>query len=154
MGSLLTGIKTEMPLSFSVSGASQQEDSLSGGGELRQLIESVCLSSSSKDSLSGSSGELESSNSESLGDVEEPDIVGDGTNNGNNSGVVLGLALSNSSAILTEMSGDSGDGDGVSVQSRLVEALVHHLVEFRLSPAGQEGVELHYLGCTLIRLFR
>jgi hypothetical protein len=38
--------------------------------------------------------------------------------------------------------GDSGDGDGVSVESRLVEALVDHLVELGVGPAGEEGVEL------------
>jgi hypothetical protein len=36
----------------------------------------------------------------------------------------------------------------------LVEALVDNLVELGVGPAGEEGVELHDMGGTLMRLFR
>jgi len=142
VGALLTRSKTEMPLSLSIPGTSQQEHVLSSGSELGKLVEGVGLTASGNNALASSSGEPKSSDSQSLGDVEEPDIIGDGANNGDNAGVVFSLSLRNSSAVLSEVLGDSGDGDGVSVESRLVEALVDHLVELGVGPAGEEGVEL------------
>lgn len=142
MRALLTGVETEMTLCFSISGASKQQHILSSGCELGKLIEGVDLSSSSNDSLPGSSGELESSNSKSLRNVEESDIIGDGANNGDDSGVKLGLAIGDGSAILTQMPGDSGDGDGISVEAGLVEPLVDDLVELRFGSSGEERVEL------------
>lgn len=82
MGSLLTGIKTEVALSFTISRTSQKKDVLSSWGELGQLIESEGASLSSFDSLSGSCGEPESSDLKSLGDVQESDIIGDCSNDG------------------------------------------------------------------------
>lgn len=79
MGALLTRGKTEMPLGLSVSGASQEKDVLASGGKLSELVEGKGLSSSFNNSLAGSSGELKGGNSESLGHVEEPDVVGDGS---------------------------------------------------------------------------
>jgi hypothetical protein len=52
------------------------------------------------------------------------------------------------------MSGDSGDGDGISVQSGLVESLVDNLVELGLGSSGEEGVKLGNFMITLIRLLR
>jgi hypothetical protein len=52
------------------------------------------------------------------------------------------------------MPGDSGDGDGVSGQSRLVESLVNDLVEFRFCSSGEEGVKLRDFILTLIKLFK
>ena len=134
-----------MSFGFSISGTSEQKHVLSSGGELSKLVEGVSLTSGSKNALTSSSGELKSSNSQSLGDVEEPDIISDGANNGDNAGVVFSLSLGNGSAVLSEVFGDSGDGDGVSVESRLVEALVDNLVELRVGPAGEEGVELRVM---------
>lgn len=141
MRSLLTWAETEVTLGLSVPGASEEEHALAGGGELGELIEGVGRASCSNDSLPGSSGELEGSNPESRGDVEESDVVGDGSDDGDYPGVILGLSLGNRCAVLGEMPGDSGDGDGVSVQSRLVESLVDDLVELGFSPPGEEGVE-------------
>ena len=115
MRSLLTWAETEVTLGLSVPGASEEEHALAGGGEC--------------------------SNPESRGDVEESDVVGDGSDDGDYPGVILGLSLGNRCAVLGEMPGDSGDGDGVSVQSRLVESLVDDLVELGFSPPGEEGVE-------------
>lgn len=96
-----------MTLGFSVSWASQKKDSLSSWCELGELIEGIGRTSSSNDSLSGSCGELESSNLKSFRDIEESNIVGDGSNNGDDSGVILGLPLRNSCTILGKMPGDS-----------------------------------------------
>lgn len=82
VGALLSRSQTEVPLGLSVSGASQEQHVLAGGGKLGELIEGVGLSSSSHNPLSGGSGELKGGDSESLGDVEEPDVVGDGADDG------------------------------------------------------------------------
>lgn len=52
-----------------------------------ELIESDDFTTSGSNSLSSGLGDSESANSE-LGDLEESDVVGDGTNN--NSGLILG----------------------------------------------------------------
>jgi hypothetical protein len=82
VGSFLTGTKTEVSFGFSISWASEQQDVFASGGKLCELVESQAASLSSSDSISGSLGEPEGDNSESLGDIEESDIVGDGANNG------------------------------------------------------------------------
>lgn len=131
-----------MTFCFSISGASKEKDVLSSGSQLGELVEGVGLASSFNNSLPGSSGELKSSNSESLGDIKESDIVGDSANNGYDSGVKLSLSFGDGGAILTKMSCDSGDGDGVSVETGLVESLVDDLVELGFGSSGEEGVEL------------
>jgi hypothetical protein len=52
------------------------------------------------------------------------------------------------------MLGNAGNGDGVSVETGLVESLVDDLVELAFGPAGKEGVELNEEGGTLMRLLR
>lgn len=143
-----------MTLGFSISWASEEEHVLSGGGKLSELVESEGLTSSLNNSSASSGSELEGDDSKSLGDVKESDIVGDGSNNGDDSGVELGLSFGDDSAIFGEVLGDSGDGDGISVQPGLVESLVNDLVELGFGPSGEEGVELHDRGGTLMRLFR
>lgn len=153
MRSLLTGVKTEMSLGFSVSGSSEEEDVLAGGGELGQLIEGVAGSLGSGDSAPGGGGELEGDDLKSFGDVEESDVVGDGSDNGDEA-VELAGSFSEGGSVLGEESGDAGDGDGVAIKSGLVESLVDDLVELRISPSGEEGVKLRWEGSTLMRLFR
>lgn len=154
MRTLLTGVQTEMPLGLSVPRTPQQKHVLAGGGKLGQLVEGVDLAASCNNPLTGSSGELKGGDSESLGDVEESDIVGDCADDGDDPGVVLGLLVGDGSAVLPEVPDDPGDGDGVAVESRLVEALVDDLVELGVGPAGEEGVELRHRRLTLIRLLR
>ena len=84
MGALLTRGKTEMPLGLSVSGASQEKDVLASGSKLSELVKSKGLSSSLNDSSAGGSGELEGNDSKSLRHVEEPNVVGDGSDDGHN----------------------------------------------------------------------
>lgn len=40
------------------------------------------------------------------------------------------------------MSDDSGDGDGISVKSRLIESFMDDLIELAISSSGEERVEL------------
>ena len=49
---------------------------------------------------------------------------------------------------------DSGDGERVSIQSRLVESFVNDLIEFSISSSGKEGIELNKRVLTLMRLLR
>lgn len=107
MGALLTGVKSEMPLGFSVSGASQEEDTLAGGGKLSELVESVAGSLGGLDSGSGLLGELEADDLESLGDVEESDIVGDGADDGDDATKLVIFVLR--VPVVGEMLGDSGE---------------------------------------------
>lgn len=115
MGSLLTGVESEMSLGFSVSGASQQEDSLSGGGQLGKLVESVAGSLGGLDSVPGGLGELEGNDLESFWDVEEPDVVGDASDNSDDACELVVLVLGVS--VVREMLGNSREGEGESIQS-------------------------------------
>jgi hypothetical protein len=151
--SLLTGVKTEMPLGFSVSGSSEKEDVLAGGGELSQLIEGVAGSLGSGNSASGGGGELEGDNLKSFGDIEESDVVGDGSDDGDEA-VELAGSFSEGGSVLGEESGDAGDGDGVAIKSGLVESLVDDLIELGVGSSGEEGVKLRGVGRTLMRLLR
>ena len=105
--SLLTRVKTEMSFSFSISGTSQKEDSLSSGGELSQLVEGVAGSLGSSDSVSGSLGEFKSDDSESFRYIEKSGIIGDGSNNCYYAFELIGLMLRIS--VFGEMFGDSGE---------------------------------------------
>lgn len=154
MGSLLAGAEAEVPLGLAISWAAQQKDSLAGWGQLGELVEGQGLASSSNDSVAGSLGKLEGCDSESLRDVEQTGVVGDRSDHSNNAGVVLGLSLCNSCVVLGEVPGDSRDGDGVAVEPRLVESLVDDLIELGLGSSGEEGVELHEMWGTLMRVLR
>lgn len=82
MRSLLTRIKTEVALSFTISRTSQKKNVLSSWGKLGQLIESQGASLGSLDSLSGSCSEPESGDLKSFGNIQESDIIGDCSNDG------------------------------------------------------------------------
>lgn len=107
MRTFLAGVKSEMPLGFSVSGASQQKDSLSGGSQLGKLVEGVACSLSGLNSVSGSLGELKGDNLESFWDVEESDIVSDTAYNSDNASVLVIFVLRVS--VVREMLGNSGE---------------------------------------------
>lgn len=123
MRALLSGVKTEMSLCFSISGASEEEDVLSSGGDLGQLVKGVTVSSCGFYSGSGFSGELEGADSESFWDVEESVVVSDGADEGDDRLFLL-LVL-----VVGEGFRDSGDGHGVSVKSGLVKSFVDGFVE-------------------------
>ena len=89
-----------MPFGLSASGSPDQQNTLSFGGNLSQLIEGETLSLGSSDPSRGASGESQGANSESFGYIEESDIISDGSDNGDNSFLI---------AALGEDSGDPGD---------------------------------------------
>ena len=143
VGSSLTWIQTEMSFSFSISWTSQKKNTLSGWGNLSQLIKSQTLTLGRNDSFSGLSGELKSTNSKSFWDVKKSVVISDSTNDSNDSGVKLGLSLSDRGFIVWKSSGDSGDGDRVSVEPGLIESFMNSCVESRLSSSAKERVKLN-----------
>lgn len=152
--SFLTRIKTEVALSFTISGTSQEEDVLSSWGKLGQLIESQSGSLGSLDSLSGSSGESESSDLKSLWDIQESDIIGDCSNDGDDAWVVFGFSLCDGCLIIAEMSSNAWDGDGIAGESGLIKTFMDDLIELGFGSSAEEGVELDYFRLTLIKLFK
>jgi hypothetical protein len=79
-------------------------------------------------------GESQSNDSKALGQIEQSDIVGDGSDNSHDSRVEFGLSLGDGSAVCGEMSDYSGEGKGVSVESRLVESLMNDLIKLGVCP--------------------
>ena len=138
MGALLARVKPEEPFGFPVSGASHQKHVLAGGSNLSQLIKGQTLSLCFGYPGPGLGGELEGANSDSLRNGEEPVVVGDGANNGDDAAIELGLALGGGAGIAGENADDPGDGERVSVEPGLVKSLVDDLVELGVSPAIEE----------------
>ena len=85
MGSLLAWIGTEESFGFSVSRTSKKENSLAGRSELSQLVKSKAGSLGCGNSFSGTCGEFKGCDFQSLRDIEESDIIGDGSNHSDNS---------------------------------------------------------------------
>lgn len=152
MRSLLSGIKTEETVGFSVARTSQEKDSLSSGSKLGKLVPSVAGSLVGSDSSSGLSSEFEGNDSESFGDVEETDVVGDATDDGYDSFELVILVLR--VAVVRKVFDDAGQRDGESSESGLVKTLVNDLVELGISSSAEEGVELNNMASTLMRLLR
>ena len=152
MGSLLSGSETEEAVGFSVTGTSQEEDSLSGGSKLGKLVEGVAGSLVGSDSSASLSGEFEGDDSESFRDVEETDVVGDATDDGYDSFELVILVLG--VAVVGEVFDDAGQRDGESSESGLVKTLVNDLVELGIGSSAQEGVKLNKAEGTLMRLLR
>ena len=114
---------------FSSSGTSQEEGVFTSWGSESELIESQALTTSSDDSLSSLFSESQSADSE-LGDGQESDVVGNGGDDDD------GLIFST-----LEVLNNSGNADGISDDSGLVESSEDGLVECRISSSGQELVE-------------
>ena len=115
MGSLLSGIKTEEAVGFSVTRTSQKEDVFAGGSQLGKLIESVASSFAGNNSFAGFGGEFEGDNSESFRNVEETDIVGDSTDNGYDSFELVILVLG--IFVIGEVSDNAGQRNGESSET-------------------------------------
>ncbi len=106
MRALLARTKTEMPLRLSISGSSQQQNVLAGGSQLGELVKSQAAPLGSGDSVPGSLGEPQGDNPESLGDVEEPDIIGDSADNGHDA-LELVIALGCGRAVMGKVLDDA-----------------------------------------------
>lgn len=136
MGSLLSGSETEEAVGFSVTRTSQKEDVFSSGSQLGELVESVAGAFVGSDSFASFRGELKSSDSESFGNVEETDVVGDGTNNGYDSFELVIFVLG--VAVIGKVSDDARNRDGESSESGLVKTLVNDLVELGIGSSAEE----------------
>ena len=109
-----------------------------------QLVEGEGLSSVAHDSLSCCLGELEGGDLEALGGVQESVVVGDCAHHCDDWGVLSAL----------EVLGDSGEREGVSVESGLVESSEDDFVERAVGSSGEEGVQLSGRRDTLMRSLR
>ena len=127
MRALLSWCETEVTLGLSITGTSKEEHILASRGNLGELVEGEALTSTCEDSVAGLLGELKSHDPEGLGELQKSDIICDWGDNGDNFTFISASEL-----------GDAGQGDGISVESALVEPLVNDLVEATLSSAGQE----------------
>lgn len=150
MRALLAGVETEVSVSFSVSGASEEEDSLAVGSQLGELVEGVGGSLGLVDSVFGSLGEFEGADSESFGDVDESGVVGDVADDGDDSVVELGFALRDLGVVGGEVLDNPGDGDREAGQTGLVKSFVDDFIELSVGSAGHEGVELNVMAFTLM----
>ena len=92
--------------------------------------------------MSGFVGEFKGADSESLRDVEEPVVVGDGTNNCEDSGVELGLSFGYFGFVLRQDLGDLRNGNWVSVEPGLVESFMDGGIKVGGGSSGEEGIQL------------
>ena len=114
------------------SAAALEQDGVgTGGGSESQLIKSHALTSGLDDASASSLSEAESAHLHS-GDLDQTDIVSDGTDD---HGDLSLLAL--------HVSGQSGKTHGRTVGSAHVQAAENNLREFGTSAASDEAVELH-----------
>lgn len=95
-----------------------------------------------KNSVSCSLGEFKCADSQSLWKIQQPNIVGNSSDNSYDSGIEFCFALWDCSAITSEMLDYSRERNRVAVKSRLVESLMDDLVELGVSSALEEGVKL------------
>ena len=79
------------------------------------MIESVASSFAGNNSFAGFGGEFEGNNSEAFGNVEETDVVGDGTDNGYDSFELVILVLG--IFVIGEVSDDAGQRNGESSEA-------------------------------------
>ena len=132
VAALCSGGRSEVLESLSLMSTSEEDGVGSGGVLFGELVESEALSSSSKDSSASGFGELQSADFQ-FGDDEKSLVIEDVSDD--NKDFLLSLfALS--------VFHQFGNGDGVASGVRLVESLVHDLVEFGVGSASQEFVEL------------
>jgi len=101
-----------------------------------ELVEGEALSTGSFNTLTSGSGESECSDAQLLLEVDESDIVGDGSNE--NNGVLGGVGLA-----VRDLSADSADTDGSAVGSGHIQSLEDDLVELAVRSSGEESVEFH-----------
>ena len=111
----------------------QEDGVLASGGHQGQLIEGQNLASVLQDALAGLLGDAEGDDGESLGDLEDPVVLGDGADDDGD--FVL-------TTLLGHQSGDAGERDGRPVDSGHEQAAEDDAVELGIGTTGQETVEL------------
>ena len=102
------------------------------GGAQSQLVEGQDFTSSFKDTLTGLGGDVKSSNRQ-LRDVEQPQVVGDGSNDDGD------LVLS---SVLLHVSDKRGEGQWGTMDAGHKKSLQNDAVEFGIGTTGQETVKL------------
>lgn len=125
VGSLGTGGGAEVSQGFSALGASDQDGVLSLGGSQGQLVEGEALTTGGQDALSSGFGEAQGADLH-LGEFEDTFVVQD---LGDDHLDLVGVHLD-----------QAREGQGVSLDSRLLETLEHDSVELGISSSGQEAI--------------
>lgn len=131
-----------MPFGFSVPRTSQKEHILASGSNLGKLIKGKALSFGFGDSVPGFSSELKSTDSQSLGNIEQSIIIGHWSNNSHNAAIKLSLSFSWLGAVTGKSANNSGHRDRISVESWLIESLMDDFIELGGGSAVKEGVKL------------
>jgi hypothetical protein len=134
---------TEMSDRFAGVTRTSQQQSVGTGGSLNsQLIQSHNLTTSLNDAGASRFGEAKSADAD-LGDVQQTNVVSDGTNN--NSDGLLVLAL--------QELGNAGQGKRRAVHLAHHQSLEDDFVELGVGSAGQEGIKLNQkLKVRIVRL--
>merc|ERR1719245_206565 len=116
-----------------LAGSLEEQSVLACGSSQSQLIKSDNFSSSFQDSLASLLGDSEGTDGH-LWDLEDSDVIGDGSNNDSDLVSISGLL---------HVADQTGDGERRTVDLAHEEPLQDDLVELGLGSSGQEPVELH-----------
>merc|ERR1719281_657272 len=111
----------------------KEQSVLASWGSQSQLVKSDNFSSSFQDSLASLLGDSEGTDGH-LWDLEDSDVIGDGSNNDSDLVSISGLF---------HVANQTGDGERGTVDLAHEEPLQDDLVELGLGSSGQEPVELH-----------
>jgi len=132
---VLAGTHTEMLDGLTgVLLATEQDGVGTGGGTESELIKGDDLTAGLQDAGLGGLGDAQASKGE-LGDLEEAVVVSDGTDNDGGLTILTGHVASN-----------TGNGHWGTVDAGHKETLQDDLVEGRVRAAGEESVELFWIG--------
>jgi hypothetical protein len=118
----------------------EQDGVLTSRSTESKLVKGQNFTTSVDDTGTSGLGDTEGGNGH-LGDIEETDVVGDGTNN--NGDLVL---------VSLQVASNAGDGHGRAVGTGLEETLQDDLVELRVGTTSQESVKLLMSKMTISQL--
>merc|ERR1719245_1905926 len=116
-----------------LAGSLKEQSVLASWGSQSQLVKSDNFSSSFQDSLASLLSDSKGTDSH-LWDLEDSDVIGDGSNNDSDLVSISGLL---------HVADQTGDGERGTVDLAHEEPLEDDLVELGLGSSGQEPVELH-----------
>ena len=105
-------------------------------------------------SVSGFSCEFQSANPDSFWDIEQSIIIGDRSNNSNNTTIKLIFSLKRFGSITCKSTDNPGYRDRISIKPGLIKPFVDDSVELGCGSTIEEGVKLSKKWATLIRVFK